>query len=158
MPAARVMPLRARRTVLPLILAVGLLATAVPAASAVPSGSYKGGDIEFRVSNNRISKVSVLSVHTCQAVGTGDFFNELQRFTPAGGFRISGGSRFSGSRYVIRVNDYFDIRFAWVGRFRNGKLRARIQTAYKYYRYYADAGTVLTSCFSDKVFTAKRRR
>jgi hypothetical protein len=132
-----------------------VLLVVVPVASAAPSGRYKGGDIEFRVSQNRIDKISILSYHTCQRTGTGEFFNELQRFTPKGGFRIGGSGKFSGSRYVMRVIDYFDIRFPWVGRFRGGQMRTTVQTMYKYYDP-SSPGTII-SCYSEKSFSAKRR-
>jgi hypothetical protein len=144
-----------RRVLVPACV-IGVLFLVVPGANAAPSGRYKGGDIEFRVSQNRIKKISILSYHTCQRVGTGEFFNELQRFTPRGGFRIRRSGRFSGSRYVMRVNDYFDIRFAWVGRFRNRRMRTKVQTMYKYYDP-SSPGTII-SCFSEKTFSAKRRR
>jgi hypothetical protein len=143
-----------RRALLP-ACAIAVLLLVAPGASAAPSGRYKGGDIEFRVSQNRIKKISILSYHTCQRTGTGEFFNELQRFTPRGGFRIGRGGSFSGSRYVMRVNDYFDIRFAWVGRFRGGRMRTKVQTMYKYYDPYSP-GTII-SCFSEKSFSATRR-
>jgi hypothetical protein len=144
-----------RRALVPACV-IGVLLLVAPGANAAPSGRYKGGDIEFRVSQNRINKISILSYHTCQRIGTGEFFNELQRFTPRGGFRIGGDGSFSGSRYVMRVNDYFDIRFAWVGRFRKGRMRTKVQTMYKYYDPYSP-GTII-SCYSEKTFSAKRRR
>lgn len=128
-----------------------------PSAHAVPSGRWKGGDIEFRVSQNRIKKVSVVAVHTCQVVGTGRFFNELQRFTPPGRFKIRRGGGFLDSRYVSRANDYFDIRFAWKGRIRGRKMVARAQTSYKYYSYTAEDGYRLTSCYSERIFRARPR-
>jgi hypothetical protein len=142
----------------PVALAAVVTLAFVPSVQAVTSGRWKGGDIEFRVSQNRIKKVSVVAVHTCQAVGTGEFFNELQRFTPPGSFRIGGGGGFLASRYVSRVNDYFDIRFAWKGRIRGGRMSARAQTSYKYYAYYGDYGYRLTSCYSERLFRAKPRR
>ena len=144
---------------LPLVAAVVVLGTlaSVPCAQAVTSGRWKGGDIEFRVSQNRIKRVSIVAVHICQAVGTGEFFNELQRFTPPGRFTVRAGGGFLGSRYVNRVNDYFDVRFAWKGRIRGRRMSARAQTSYKYYAYYGDYGYRLTSCYSERVFRARPR-
>jgi hypothetical protein len=139
-------------------LACGAAFAFVPSAQAATSGRWKGGDIEFRVADNRIEKVSVVAVHTCQAIGTGEFFNELQRFTPPGRFDIGRKGRFVASRYVNRANDYFDIRFAWKGRIRGRRLSARAQTSYKYYAYYGDDGYRLTSCYSERIFRAKPRR
>lgn len=149
----------AYRYKLPLLIALGLSGglASVPSAEAVTSGRWKGGDIEFRVSQNHIKRVSVVAVHTCQAVGTGEFFNELQRFTPPGRFTVRSGGRFLGSRYVSRVNDYFDVRFAWKGRIRGRRMSARAQTSYKYYAYYGDYGYRLTSCYSERIFRAKPR-
>src|SRR3712207_3780425 len=130
---------RSRRA-LPFLLAALAALASSPSAHAVRSGGWKGGDIEFRVSDNRIKKVSVVAVHTCQAVGTGEFFNELQRFTPPGRFRIGRNGGFVGSRYVSRVNDYFDVRFAWRGRIRGRRMTGRAQTSYRYYAYYGDYG------------------
>lgn len=130
----------------------------VPSVQAVTSGGWKGGDIEFRISNNKIRKVSVVAVHTCQVVGTGEFFNELQRFTPPGAFSIRRNGGFVAARYGSRVNDYFDIRFAWRGRIRGGRMSARAQTSYKYYAYSGDHGSRLTSCYSERIFRAKPRR
>ena len=146
------------RQPLPLLLALVVGLAFVPSAHAVTSGKWKGGDIEFRVSQNRIKKVSVVAVHTCQAVGTGEFFNELQRFTPPGRFTIGRSGRFLDSRYVNRANDYFDIRFAWKGRIRGRRMSARVQTSYKYYGSYGDYGSRLTSCYSERVFRAKPKR
>ena len=141
-----------------LIASVFLLALGLaPSAQAVPSGRWKGGDIEFRVSGNKIKKVSVVAVHTCQVVGTGRFYNEIQRFTPPGRFTIRSSGRFSASRYVSRANDYFDIRFAWRGRIRGRRMVARAQTSYKYYSYTAEDGYRLTSCHSERLFRAKPR-
>ena len=146
-----------RRALVPACV-IGVLLLVAPGANAAPSGRYKGGDIEFRVSQNRINKISILSYHTCQRIGTGEFFNELQRFTPRGGFRIGSDGSFSGSRYVMRVNDYFDIRFAWKGRIRGRRMSARAQTSYKYYAYYGDDGYRLTSCYSERIFRARPTR
>ena len=143
---------------LPLLLAFAVALAFVPSAHAVTSGRWKGGDIEFGISKNRIEKVSVVAVHTCQAVGTGEFFNELQRFTRPGRFTVRRNGSFLGSRYVSRVNDYFDIRFAWKGRIRGQEMAARAQTSYKYYAYYGDDGYRLTSCYSERIFRAKPRR
>ena len=141
-----------------LIASVLLVCAALaPSAQAVPSGRWKGGDIEFRVSANRIKKVSVVAVHTCQVVGTGRFYNEMQRFTPPGRFAVGASGRFIGSRYKSRVGDYFDIRFAWKGRIRGGRMVARAQTSYKYYSYTAEDGYRLTSCYSERIFRARAR-
>lgn len=151
------MPCRLRLPV-PVALALVVTLALAPSAQAVTSGRWKGGDIEFQVSHNRIKKVSVVAVHTCQAIGTGDFFNELQRFTPPGRFTIARSGRFLASRYVSRANDYFDIRFAWKGRIHGRRMSARAQTSYKYYAYYGDYGYRLTSCYSERIFRAKPRR
>jgi hypothetical protein len=143
---------------LPLMLAFVVALALVPSAQAVTSGRWKGGDIEFQISENQIKKVSVVAVHTCQAVGTGEFFNELQRFTPTGRFTIRRNGSFLGSRYVSRVDDYFDIRFAWKGRIDGAGMTGRAQTSYKYYAYYGDDGYRLTSCYSERIFRAKPRR
>lgn len=139
-------------------LVCGVTCAFVPSAQAITSGRWKGGDIEFRVANNRVKKVSIVAVHTCQAVGTGEFFNELQRFTPPGAFNVRRSGTFLASRYVNRANDYFDIRFAWKGRIRGARMSARAQTSYKYYAYYGDYGYRLTSCHSERMFRAKPRR
>ena len=135
------------------VMALALL-LALPAAAQ--AGRWKGGDIEFNLKNGRIGKVSVVAMHTCQAIGTGEFDQEIQRFTPPGKFKVRRG-RFSGSRYVSRVGEYFDIRFAWVGKLKGRKMRARAQTQYKYYKYYPDRGTVLVSCHSERQFSARPR-
>lgn len=142
----------------PVALAALVTLAFAPSVQAVTSGRWKGGDIEFRVSQNRIKKVSIVAVHTCQAVGTGEFFNEVQRFTPPGAFGIRRGGGFLASRYVSRANDYFDIRFAWKGTIKGSRMRARAQTSYKYYSYYGDYGYRLTSCYSERIFRAKPRR
>ncbi len=80
-------------------------------AEAVRSGKYDGGDLEFRVSKNRIKDVSKVSYHTCQAVTTGQFFNEIQNHLPAGSFGINRKGKFAGTRYTQRAGDYFDIQF-----------------------------------------------
>lgn len=141
-----------------LVVALALPLVAVPGAHAVPSGKWKGGDIEFKVSKNRIKSLSIVAVHTCQAVGTGEFFNEMQRFTPPGRFPIGAGGRLIGSRYVSRVSDYFDIRFAWKGKIRGRRMSVRAQTSYKYYGTYGDYGSRLTSCYSERIFRAKPKR
>ena len=159
-PPKRPLPVaRTHRFMLPLLATLVLLGTFAftPDAQAVTSGRWKGGDIEFRVSQNRIKRLSVVAVHTCQAVGTGEFFNELQRFTPPGRFAIRPSGRFLASRYVSRVNDYFDVRFAWKGRIRGRRMSARAQTSYKYYAYYGDYGYRLTSCYSERIFRARPR-
>ena len=138
------------------LVALAALALASP-AGAVPSGKYGGGDLEFRVSKNRIKKVSKVSYHTCQAVTTGEYFNEIQTHFPPGSFPISRKGRFSGTRYVMRAGDYFDIRFNWVGYFKGARARAQIQTTYKYYKFTPGSGTVLVSCYDSKVFGAKRK-
>ena len=143
---------------LPTVVALLVALTLAPSAQAVTSGPWKGGDVEFRVSENRIKKVSIVAVHTCQAVGTGEFFNELQRFTPPGRFAIRRGGAFLGSRYKSRVNDYFDVRFAWRGRFRGRSMVARAQTSYSYWGYYGEYGYRLTSCYSERLFRAKAKR
>lgn len=143
---------------LPFLLALVACLALAPSATAVTSGRWKGGDIEFRVSKNRIKKVSVVAVHTCQAVGTGEFFNEMQRFTPPGSFTVGRTGRFLASRYVSRANDFFDIRFAWKGRIRGRRMSARAQTSYKYYAYYGDQGYRLTSCYSERIFRARPKR
>jgi hypothetical protein len=130
------------------------LLVAAPAAQAGP-WNWRGDDIEFHLKGGSIARVSAAAVHTCQAIGTGDFYNELQRFTPPGRFKVRNG-RFSGARYVSRAGEYFDIRFTWVGRFRGGRMVARAQTFYKYYRYYAGRGTVLVSCLGERQFSARR--
>ena len=142
-----------------LLVALVLLGalTSVPAAQAVTAGRWKGGDIEFRVSQNRIKRLSIVAVHTCQAVGTGEFFNEVQRFTPPGRFTVRAGGGFLGSRYLSRVNDYFDVRFAWKGRIRGRRMSGRAQTSYKYYAAYGDYGYRLTSCYSERIFRARPR-
>ena len=143
------------------LLAASALVAALsfaPSAQAVTSGPWKGGDIEFRVKDNRVRKVSVVAFHTCQVVGTGEFFNQMQRVTPPGSFKIGRKGGFLSSRYVNRAGDYFDISFAWRGRFRKGRMRTRVQTSYKYYAYYGDYGYRLTSCYSERVFRAKPRR
>lgn len=151
------MPTRIKLS-LPVAVVLIVASAFVPSAQAVTSGPWKGGDIEFRVSQNRIKKVSIVAYHTCQAVGTGEFFNELQRFTPPGRFTIGRGGTFLAARYVSRVNDYFDVRFAWKGRIRGRRMIARAQTSYKYYGYYGDYGSRLTSCHSERIFRAKPRR
>jgi hypothetical protein len=152
----RIVPAWVLRVTVAMAVTCALL-VAAPSASAVKSGRWKGGDIEFGISKNRIKKVSVVAYHTCQKIGTGEYYNEIQRFTPPGRFKIKRNGRFSGAKYVNRADDYFDIRFSWVGRFRRGRMRAVIQTMYKYYSYDATMGTVLTSCYSQKVFKAKPR-
>ena len=144
---------------LPLAAIAAALLIAAPGAQAASPGRWKGGDIEFKVSKGqRIGKISLVAVHTCQVVGTGRFFNELQRFTPRGGFKIASSGPFAGSRYVMRVNDFFDIRFAWKGSVRRGRMKARVQTSYKYYAFYGDDGHRLTSCYSERLYNAKRKR
>ena len=139
-----------------LVLVLSFAATT--AAEAVGASRWKGGDIEFKVERNQIKKISLVAVHTCQVVGTGEFFNELQRFTPRGRFKLRRGGRVAGSRYVMRVNDYFDVRFAWRGRLRRGRFGARVQTSYKYYAFYNDYGHRLTSCYSERIYSARRKR
>ena len=138
-------------------LGLAVLLVSLAAAPAAHAGRWKGGDIEFSYKNGSISRVSVVAYHTCQAIGTGDDYNELQRFTPPGRFKVRNG-KFSGAKYVSRAGEYFDIRFTWGGRLRRGKMVARAQTFYKYYKYYSDRGTVLVSCISERQFSARPKR
>jgi hypothetical protein len=140
-----------------IVIATALVAAALfPAdAAAVKSGRYKGPDISFRVKKNKISKLTVVTANSCQTIGSGDLPNgDIQTFTPPGRFKIRRSGRFSGSRYVTRVNDFLDIRFAWRGRIRKGRMKARIQTMYKYY----DTSSNLVSCYGENVYRAKRVR
>jgi hypothetical protein len=141
---------------LPLILATALLATPLfpGGAEAVKSGRYQGPEISFRIKDDKISKLVFTAVNSCQTVGSGDLPDgDIQSWSPPGGFKILRNDKFSGSRYVMRTNDFFDIRFYWRGRFRNGKMTARVQTSYKFY----DSESRPVHCYGENVFRAKRR-
>ncbi len=141
---------------LPLILATALLATPLFAADAeaVVSGKYQGSEISFRVINSKIGKLVFTAVNSCQTVGSGELPDaDIQTWSPPGRFKIRGDGRFGGSRYVMRSNDFFDIRFYWRGQFRNGKMRARVQTSYKFY----DSESRPVHCYGENVFRAKRK-
>lgn len=126
----------------------------------VKDGHWAGGDIDFRVVDNRIKRLTVTSVHTCQYVGTGDFANELQTFGPPGGFPIGSGGRVEGQRLepTVAGTDYYDARFAMVGKFVDGKLTVVVQTSYKYYDYITYDSPTNVNCYSQKKFTATRKR
>lgn len=139
----------------------------LPAAAAegtvtasVRAGHWAGGDIDFRVEDNRIKRLTVTSVHTCQYVGTGDYANELQTFGPPGRFRITSGGRVEGQRLepTVAGTDYYDARFAMVGRFVDGKFTVVVQTSYKYWDYVTYDSPTNVNCYSEKKYTATRKR
>lgn len=149
-----------RKTVMVLasLLIAGL--SGVPAtAETVTEGHWAGGDIDFRVADNKIKKLTVTSYHTCQAVGTGEFFNELQTFGPPGKFKIKPSGKVSGQRLKATVpgTDYFDARFAMVGRFKDGVFKVVVQTSYKYWDYVNYESPTNVQCFSEKKFKAKKK-
>ena len=147
-----------------LSLSVGIQGAALAdegiVTASVRAGHWAGGDLDFRVEDNRIKRLTVTSVHTCQAIGTGEFFNELQTFGPPGRFSIGSDGRVSGQRLRATAagTDYYDIRFAMVGRFVRGTFKVVVQTGYKYYDYINFASPTNVSCFSEKKFSATRKR
>jgi hypothetical protein len=140
-----------------LALAVAVVFAAGPAA-AVPSGRWKGGDIDFRVKDDKVKKLTVTSVHTCQGIGTGEYWNELQTFAPPGKFKIQSNGEVSGQRIKATVagTDYYDARFAMLGKFKGSKMTAVVQTSYKYWDYVTFDSPTNVSCFSEKKFSAKK--
>lgn len=150
-----------RRTASALVMVLAVsLGMQAPALAAVSAGHWAGGDIDFRIEDNRIKKLTVTSVHTCQGVGTGEFWNELQTFGPPGRFSIGPDGRVSGQRLRATAagTDYYDIRFAMVGRFVRGTFKVVVQTSYKYYDYTSFSSPTNVNCFSEKKFSAQRKR
>lgn len=124
-------------------------------AAAIKSGKYQGPDITFRIKNDKIIKLVFTAVSSCQTVGSGALPDaDIQSWSPQGSFRILGNDKFGGSRYVMRSNDFFDIRFYWRGQFRNGKMRARVQTSYKFY----DSESRPVHCYGENAFRGQRKR
>jgi hypothetical protein len=145
-----------RRSALVFVLVAAMVFGIVGTAAAVPSGHWAGGDIDFRVADNKIKKMTVTSYHTCQAIGTGEYFNELQTFAPPGKFKIKTNGKVSGQKLKATAagTDYFDLRFAILGKFKGTKFTSVVQTSYKYWDY-INGSLVNVSCFSEKKFKAK---
>jgi hypothetical protein len=147
---------RSRLVLVSLVLAAALVAP--PAASAVKSGSYKGTDISFRVKKNRVSKLKVVLVYSCQTIGTGNLPDgETRSLNVPGKTGVSSKGKFKRDVYIGSNNGVTDIFFNWKGRFRKGKVTTTVQSGYKYTKYDPVDGFHLVSCYNTTRLTAKRR-
>ena len=145
-----------------LVLVSVVLAAALVAPSpalAVKSGRYKGTDISFRVKNDRISKVKVVLVYSCQTVGSGELPDgETRSLNVPGKTKVSSKGKFKRDVYIGSNNGVTDIFFNWKGRFRKGKGSATVQSGYKYTKYDPVDGFRLVSCFNTTRLSATRKR
>ena len=141
------------------LVSVVLLAAliAAPPASAVKSGRYKGTDISFRVKNNRISKLKVVLVYSCQVVGTGNLPDgETRSLNVPGRTRVSSKGKIKRNVYIGSNNGVTDIFFNWKGRFRRGRLTTTVESGYKYTKYDPVDGFRPVVCFNTTRLKAKR--
>ena len=145
-----------------LVLVCVVLAAALAAPSqgmAAKSGSYKGTDISFRVKKNRISKVKVFLIYSCQVVGTGGIPDgEPRSLNVPGKTRVGSKGKFKRNVYIGSNNGVTDIFFDWTGRFRGGKASMTVQSGYKYTKYDTDTGFHPVVCFNTTRLSAKRKR
>jgi len=144
-----------RLALVSVVLAAALIAA--PPASAVKSGRYKGTDISFRVKKDRISKVKVVLVYSCQTVGTGNLPDgETRSLNVPGRTGVSSKGKFKRKVYIGSNNGVTDIFFNWKGRFRKGRASATVQAGYKYTKYDPVDGFRPVVCFNTTKFRAKR--
>ena len=150
------MVLGSRLVLVSVVLAAALITA--PSASAAKSGSYKGTDISFKVKKNRISKVKVFLIYSCQVSGTGNLPDgEPRSLNVPGKTKVSSKGKIKRKVYIGSNNGVTDIFFNWKGRFRKGKLTATVESGYKYTKYDSVDGFRLVVCYNTTKLTAKRR-
>ena len=108
--------------------------------------------------NDRISKLKVVLVYSCQTVGSGELPDgETRSLNVPGRTKVSSKGKFKRDVYIGSNNGVTDIFFNWIGRFRQGRVSTTVQSGYKYTKYDPVDGFRVVSCFNTTKLKANRR-